>query len=83
MVKDNGPTVYVYIDNKVWDNNDMYSKWAIGHESLHTAGLNDQVGPNGSRAYKFGTANNQKAFSQIKGTEKEVISPDHLMDLVY
>lgn len=61
----------------------MQAQHAIGHESLHTAGLSDQRGPNGARAYKYGPEPSREAFRALRGTPLALINPDHLMDLVY
>lgn len=54
--------------------------WIIGHEGLHTTGLNDQRGPNGAFAYKGADAENLRALRDIRGTDKAAINPDSLLD---
>jgi hypothetical protein len=54
--------------------------WIIGHDGLHTAGLNDQRGPNGELAYKGAYPENTKALMDIRGTDKAAINPDSLLD---
>lgn len=54
--------------------------WIIGHEGLHTTGLNDQRGPNGELAYKGANPQNTKALMDIRGTDKATINPDSLLD---
>lgn len=54
--------------------------WIIGHEGLHTTGLNDQRGPNGELAYKGANPQNTKALMDIRGTDKAAINPDSLLD---
>jgi len=61
----------------------MYPTPFIRHESLHTVGLNDQRGPNGIRAYQYGTPAQRGAYKTMKGTPDALINPDHIMDLVY
>lgn len=54
--------------------------WIIGHDGLHTAGLNDQRGPNGAIAYKGADADSARALRDIRGTDKAAINPDSLLD---
>jgi hypothetical protein len=54
--------------------------WIIGHDGLHTAGLNDQRGPNGAPAYKAAGADSARALRDIRGTDKAAINPDSLLD---
>ena len=54
--------------------------WIIGHDGLHTAGLNDQRGPNGELAYKGAYPENTKALMDIRGTDKAAMNPDSLLD---
>jgi hypothetical protein len=54
--------------------------WIIGHDGLHTAGLNDQRGPNGAAAYKAADADSARALRDIRGTDKAAINPDSLLD---
>lgn len=61
----------------------MHPQRAIGHESLHSAGLSDQRGPNGAIAYQYGAKPSREAFERLRGTPLALINPDHLMDLVY
>lgn len=84
-VAGNGPVMTVNIGNtSAWGRNaGESSERAAGHESLHTAGLNDQVGANGARAYFDGRPEQVKAFEDMKGTPQADINPDHLMDEVY
>lgn len=80
----NGTTMTVNKDNAAaWNSGGTMSRWVVGHESLHTAGLDDQRGPNGAKAYKCGEDPNKEAFRQLRGTDKANINPDHIMDLVY
>ena len=59
-------------------------QWTVGHESLHTAGLNDQRGPNGALAYRWsGDPNEKAAFNALTGTPLSNINPDHLMSDVF
>jgi RHS repeat-associated protein len=83
FVNNNGPVVTVNIDHAVWESGGMMAQWAIGHESLHTAGLSDQKGSNKSKAYKYGTDSSRAAFQELKGTPLALVNPDHLMDMVY
>jgi hypothetical protein len=83
-VANNGPIMTVNIDNKnAWGRNaGEVSQRAVGHESLHTAGLNDQK-LNNVKAYWDGAKPNTDAFEKMKGTPQADINPDHLMDEVY
>lgn len=54
--------------------------WIIGHDGLHTTGLNDQRGPNGELAYKGAYPENTKALMDIRGTDKAAMNPDSLLD---
>jgi RHS repeat-associated protein len=84
FVKDKGPVMTVNVDNKAaWNSGNRMSEWVVGHESLHTAGLDDQVGPNGQKAYRFGEPPQRDAFWAIRGTPTAVINPDSIMYLVY
>ena len=84
FVKGNGPIMTVNGGNAAaWTTGASMSQWVVGHESLHTAGLNDQRGPNGALAYKFGFPVNVEAFRAISGTDKANINPDSIMNLVY
>ena len=84
FVKGNGPVMTVNVDNKAaWNSGSRMSGHAAGHESLHTAGLNDQRGSNGAPAYKYGNEQQREAFEELKGTPTGDINPDHLMDEVY
>lgn len=58
----------------------LSTPWIIGHEGLHTTGLNDQRGPNGALAYRGADAENAKALRDIRGTDKAAINPDSLLD---
>ncbi len=83
--KDNKSVVNVVLENKsAWGSTGM-SKWTIGHESLHSTGieLRDQRGSNGERAYKHASDNERDSFNELQGTFQSYINPDHLMDLVY
>jgi RHS repeat-associated protein len=84
FVKGTGPIMTVNGGNAAaWTTGSSMSQWVVGHESLHTAGLIDQRGPNGAIAYKFGFPANMEAFRAISGTDKANINPDSIMDLVY
>jgi RHS repeat-associated protein len=82
FVKGNGPIMTFNKGNSAGAGK---LRWVVGHESLHTAGLNDQRfgGPNGPIGYKFGSDVQKKAFQDMRGTSQAEINPDHLMDLVY
>jgi hypothetical protein len=74
----------VNIDNKAaWNSGSFNALWSLGHESLHSAGLRDQRGFNGEKAYRFGKELQQKAFHAMTGTRQANINPDHIMDMVY
>lgn len=84
FVQGNGPIMTVNGGNAAaWTSGTSMSQWMVGHESLHTAGLNDQKGPSGALAYKFGYPVNTEAFRAISGTDKANINPDSIMNLVY
>lgn len=54
--------------------------WIIGHDGLHTAGLDDQRGPNRAYAYIGAEPENAKALRDIRGTDKAALNPDSLLD---
>ena len=87
--KADGPVVTVNIDHPDWEATGgagaRRAQWAVGHESLHTAGLEDLAapGPDGATAYKYGNAAQREAFRELNGTPMAVFNPDHLMDMVY
>jgi RHS repeat-associated protein len=84
FVRNNGPIMTVNRDNAAaWNSGGQMTRWVVGHESLHTAGLRDQIGPNGERAYKYGLDPQRDAYRSIRGTPLEHINPDSLMDMVY
>jgi uncharacterized protein RhaS with RHS repeats len=74
-------------NSSIFGSTESGPNWIIGHESLHTKllgpGLVDELGPNGQRAYRFGTEPMQDAFKALKGTDKGARNPDNLMDEVY
>lgn len=71
FVRGNGPIMTVNKDNAAaWSVGGMMPKWVVGHESLHTSGLNDQVGSNGKTAYKFGNDAQKEAFKELFGTPR-------------
>jgi RHS repeat-associated protein len=74
-----GKTVTVNLGNSSWSNA-AQSQWNIGHESLHSAGLKDQRGPNGEKAYKQGSDAQRKAFDDLKGTPLGDVNPDNILD---
>jgi hypothetical protein len=83
-VPDKGNVMLVNIGNAdAWKAGNTMSQWAVGHESLHTAGLDDQRGSNNAFAYKFGFPPQRDAFRAIGGTDKANINPDSIMNLVY
>jgi hypothetical protein len=47
---------------------------------LHSAGLKDQRGPNGEKAYKQGSDAQRKAFDDLKGTPLGDVNPDNILD---
>jgi RHS repeat-associated protein len=66
-----------------WTGDSMMSRWAVGHESLHTFGLVHQKGSNGRVAYRWGYPEEQEVYRRMRGTPQALINPDHLMDEVY
>jgi hypothetical protein len=58
----------------------LSGRWIIGHEGLHTTGLDDQFGPNGALAYKGAQPANTKALRGIRDTDSAAINPDSLLD---
>ena len=84
MVAGNGPIMTVNLGNAAAWAGSSALQWVVGHESLHTGGLNDQVGPNGRLAYKHsGDPAERKAFDALSGTPTAAINPDHVMEGVY
>ena len=79
----NGPVLTVNIDHPDWEAGGIRAQWAVGHESLHTAGLEDLAGSSGAIAYKYGNAAQREAFRELNGTPMAFVNPDHLMDMVY
>jgi hypothetical protein len=79
-----GRTVTVNLANSSWSSSSG-AQWAIGHESLHSAGLKDQRwgGPTGPKAFKRGDEDQRDAYSKMKGTPQADINPDHIMDEIY
>ncbi len=57
-------------------------RWMAGHESLHNAGLSDQVGPTGETAYRFGSGQQVITFKRLRKSKRPK-NPDHIMSLVY
>jgi len=77
-------TVTVNLANSTWQSAGTGAQRAIGHESLHSAGIQGHArGPNGEIAYKFGKPKEREAFEALKGTPEAARNPDHLMDEVY
>ncbi|RYY02166.1 MAG: hypothetical protein EOO53_14115 [Gammaproteobacteria bacterium] len=76
-----GSVINVNITAEVWTtkiNNHEQQEWAVGHESLHTAGLRHlYIGTDAG--YKFGTPAQQDAFDALEGT----LNPDNLMQRAY
>ena len=66
-----------------WGENSDNSRWIVGHESLHTYGLHDQIGYNGQIAYRWASPEHKKAYDRMHTTPQSIINPDHLMDEVY
>nr|WP_136252602.1 RHS repeat-associated core domain-containing protein [Ningiella ruwaisensis] len=58
--------------------------FAVGHESLHSAGLDDQTDITGKfKAYRYGTNSmNRTAFYGLPHSKK-IMNPDHHMCMVY
>jgi len=83
FVRGTGPVVTVNITHSIWESTGMRSQFAIGHESLHSAGMAHQRGSNGAVAYKFGSQPAKAAFQELKGKPSALLNPDHLMDLVF
>lgn len=85
FVKGNGPVMTVNKDNAdAWNSGSRMAQWAVGHESLHTAGLHDRPRTNDApKANKYGEPPNREAYREMKGTWEALINPDHLMDMVY
>ncbi len=79
-----GKVMTVNINNKdAWGGDSSTTRWVLGHESLHTAGMSDQLGSNGKKAYKFADEINRDAYDSITGTPKAKQNPDHVMGIVY
>ena len=83
--------VTIDLDHSAWSSNDSFpvGNFAIGHESLHSAGLpthaTDTIRPGvAAQAYRFGNADQRRAFSNIPtGSSRARRNPDHLMSRVY
>ncbi len=69
--------------SEVWTGGSMMGRWVVGHESLHTFGLRDEMGMNGQRAYRWGFPAQQESYDRMRNTPQALINPDHLMDEVY
>jgi RHS repeat-associated protein len=79
-----GTQMYLNADrSEVWSGDAMMARWVVGHESLHTFGLRDQLGFNGQMAYRWGRPEQQKAYDHMRNTPQANINPDHIMDEVY
>jgi hypothetical protein len=58
--------------------------FAAGHESLHSAGLDDQLDITGSfKAYRYGTDSRSRTTYLGLSTRKKVVNHDHHMCMVY
>lgn len=82
-VAKNSSTMVVNLDNKAaWAAGNTMAKHVIGHESLHSAGLNDYK-EGKVRAYKFGEKADRDLFKKIADQPESHLNPDHIMDEVY
>jgi len=80
----NRSAVTVNIDHPVWKTSGRDAQWVIGHESLHSAGLDHVLGPNGAVGYKFSdNPRERQAYRALQGTPQADRNPDHLMDEAY
>ena len=70
-------------DHSVWENDQTRAQFSVGHESLHSAGLQHQYGSSGAVAYRYGSIVQREAYGEVTGTLLEYINPDHLMSRVY
>lgn len=81
------PTISVNLDRFFKSGMVPKKTWIVGHESLHSAGLEHQYGTSGigkgKIAYKVGTPGQEAAFKELAGTPAADINPDHIMDEVY
>ncbi|MGB5486366.1 MAG: hypothetical protein WBN06_03165, partial [Lysobacterales bacterium] len=59
------------------------TRWMAGHESLHSAGLEDQYGFNGYRAYKIGLLEQERLAFRRLMKSRRFKNPDHIMSRVY
>lgn len=76
-----GKHVIINLDNNTWDTSNKLAQRSIGHESLHSVGLSDQIGSNGFRAYKYSSKKEHRdSFKELKGTPLADINPDHIID---
>ncbi len=57
--------------------------WLVGHESLHSAGLDDQVDMMGNKAYRHSGKRKQKNAFKYLMQNKRYLNPDHIMSQVY
>jgi hypothetical protein len=78
LTSPNGKTVSVNMDGMAGLTHNLQRN--IAHESLHSAGLKDQRGPNGFRAYHDGWAKEREAFGQIANTPLARINPDSIVN---
>jgi hypothetical protein len=82
MVQNNEQSVTVNTGHSVWESSGKMAQFSIGHESLHSAGLNDQK-LDGVKAAKFGDRDQRAAYRRMRDTPQADVNPDHLMDEVY
>lgn len=70
---------------EIWSNDSILGRWTVGHESLHTFGLDDERGFNGRLAYRWAEPGSQErsAYDRMRNTPQALRNPDHLMDEVY
>ena len=58
--------------------------FAVGHESLHSAGLEDQMDFTGKvPAYRYGSNSESRVAFRYLSKSKRVLNPDHIMCMVY
>jgi RHS repeat-associated protein len=84
----NGTTMKLNRDSRAWNDHtklgDLVLRWAIGHESLHSAGFSDlQIGRN--KAYRLAPRGSfpRRTFDFFTPLPESANNPDHMMCEVY
>nr|WP_158217344.1 RHS repeat-associated core domain-containing protein [Microbulbifer agarilyticus] len=77
-----GKTMTIDTNHSRFGDGTNATAWAAGHESLHSAGLDDQKFV-GNIAYRFSRNFAEKRAFQKLSKEKRVVNPDHVMSTVW